>query len=149
MPTLQPIHHERSWLAFLLLVGSGAASAAPLPAASLHVNTTNAPWLWPVQAARGQTNAASISLEILPSQTVSVGGKVSFGVTARKRGYLILVDVDAEGRMSQIFPTSSCWRRRTGATSISSGLGSNSLFRRRRRGSADLNMSLRRRPGLR
>ncbi|WGR92602.1 DUF4384 domain-containing protein [Bradyrhizobium sp. ISRA443] len=105
MPTLQPIHHERSWLAFLLLVGSGAASAAPLPAASLHVNTTNAPWLWPVQAARGQTNAASISLEILPSQTVSVGGKVSFGVTARKRGYLILVDVDAEGRMSQIFPT--------------------------------------------
>ncbi|WP_456679103.1 DUF4384 domain-containing protein [Bradyrhizobium sp. LM6.9] len=46
-----------------------------------------------------------MSLQILPSQTVNVGGKVSFGVTARKPGYLILVDVDAEGRMSQIFPT--------------------------------------------
>jgi len=46
-----------------------------------------------------------VSLEILPSQTAKLGGKVSFGVIARKPGYLILVDVDAEGRMSQIFPT--------------------------------------------
>ncbi|MEK9281853.1 MULTISPECIES: DUF4384 domain-containing protein [unclassified Bradyrhizobium] len=105
MPSSQPIRTERPWFAFLLLLGSGAASAAPLPPASLHVGTAHAPWLWSVQAARGQTNAASVSLEILPSQTVSVGGKVSFGVTARKPGYLILVDVDAEGRMSQIFPT--------------------------------------------
>jgi hypothetical protein len=106
MPPSKPIRHEQSWLAFLLLLaGSGVASAAPLPSASLHVGTTNAPWLWPVQATRGQTNTASVSLEILPSQTVNVGGKVSFGVTARKPGYLILVDVDAEGRMSQIFPT--------------------------------------------
>lgn len=106
MPSSQPIRPERSWIAFLLLLaGSGAALAAPLPSASLRVSTPNAPWLWPVQAARGQANAANVSLEILPSQTVNVGGKVSFGVTARKPGYLILVDVDAEGRMSQIFPT--------------------------------------------
>ncbi|MBR0843365.1 DUF4384 domain-containing protein [Bradyrhizobium liaoningense] len=105
MPPSQPIRQERPWLALLVLAGSGAASAAPLPSASLHVSTTNAPWLWPVQAARGQTNAANVSLQVLPSQTVNVGGKISFGVTARKPGYLILVDVDAEGRMSQIFPT--------------------------------------------
>ncbi|MCP3468875.1 DUF4384 domain-containing protein [Bradyrhizobium sp. CCGUVB1N3] len=106
MPPSKPIRHEGSWLAILLLVaGSGAASAALLPSASLHVRTANAPWLWPVQATRGKTNAASVSLEILPSQTVNVGGKVSFGVTVRKPGYLILVDVDATGRMSQIFPT--------------------------------------------
>ena len=55
---------------------------------------------------RGQAGTASVSLEILPGQTVSIGSKVSFGVTARKAGYLILVDVDPEGRMSQIFPTS-------------------------------------------
>lgn len=106
MPSSQPIQKERPWLAFLLLLaGSGAASAAPLPSASLHVGTTDAPRLWPVQVARGQTNAASVSLQILPSQTVNVGDKVSFGVTVRKPGYLVLVDVDAEGRMSQIFPT--------------------------------------------
>jgi len=106
MSSSQPILHERSWLAFLLLLaGSGAAFAAPLPSASPYVNTANAPWVWPVQAAREQTNAANVSLEILPNQTVDVGAKISFGVTARKRGYLILFDVDAEGRMSQIFPT--------------------------------------------
>lgn len=106
MPPSKPIRRERSWLAFLLLVaGSAAASAAPLPLAPLHVSTTHAPWLWPVQAARGQTNAASVSLEVLPSRTVNVGDRVSFGVTARKPGYLILVDVDVEGRMTQIFPT--------------------------------------------
>ncbi|XUJ35136.1 DUF4384 domain-containing protein [Bradyrhizobium japonicum] len=106
MPSSQPIRQARPWLAFLLLLaGSGAAPAAPLPTASLHVGTTYARWLWPVQAVRGQTNTASVSLQIRPSETVNVGGKVSFGVTARKTGYLILVDVDAEGRMSQIFPT--------------------------------------------
>ncbi|MGY8631053.1 DUF4384 domain-containing protein [Bradyrhizobium sp. 14AA] len=105
MPLSKPIRHERSWLALLLLAGSGAASAAPLPSASLHVSTTYATWLWPVRAARGQTNTTNVSLQILPGQTVNVGGKVSFGVTVRKPGYLILVDVDAEGRMSQIFPT--------------------------------------------
>ncbi|NLS71011.1 DUF4384 domain-containing protein [Bradyrhizobium brasilense] len=61
--------------------------------------------LWRVQAPRGPANAAGVALEILPGPTVNIGGKVSFGVTARKPGYLMLVDVDADGRMSQIFPT--------------------------------------------
>jgi uncharacterized protein DUF4384 len=107
VPSLQLIHRERPWFAILLLpllAGGGAVCAAPLPSASLPVGT-HASWLWPVQAARSQANTASVSLQILPGQTVNLGGKVSFGVTARKPGYLILVDIDAEGRMSQIFPT--------------------------------------------
>ena len=97
---------NQSWLAIvLLLAGNGAASAAPLSPAFPSASATIAPLLWRVQAQRGQANAASVSLEILPGPTVSIGGKVSFGVTARKPGYLMLVDVDAEGRMSQIFPT--------------------------------------------
>jgi len=44
MPSSQPIRRERPWLAFLLLLaGSGASSAAPLPSASLNVGTTYAP----------------------------------------------------------------------------------------------------------
>lgn len=106
MPSSQPIRQGRPWFAsLLLLAGSVAASAAPLPSASLHVGTTYAAWLWPVQAARSQANTANVSLQILPGQTVNLGGKISFGVTARKPGYLILVDIDVEGRMSQIFPT--------------------------------------------
>ena len=106
MSLSEPIRCERQWLAFLLLLaGSGVASAAPLPSLSIDVGATSAPSLWLVQAGRGPTNTANVSLQILPGETVSVGGKVSFGVTARKAGYLILVDIDAEGRMSQIFPT--------------------------------------------
>jgi hypothetical protein len=107
MLSSQPIRRKRRWLAFVLLLAQcGAAIAAPMPVASPFVSSTVAPWFCRVQATRGQAGIASVSLEILPGQTVSIGSKVSFGVTARKAGYLILVDVDPEGRMSQIFPTS-------------------------------------------
>jgi uncharacterized protein DUF4384 len=50
-------------------------------------------------------NAASVSLQMFSDQTAGVGAKVSFRVTAKKPGYLLLVDIDANGRMSQIFPS--------------------------------------------
>jgi hypothetical protein len=50
-------------------------------------------------------NTASVSLRMSPGQSVSVGTKVSFRVTTRKTGYLLLVDIDANGNMSQIFPS--------------------------------------------
>ncbi len=40
-----------------------------------------------------------------PGQSVGVGSKISFRVTAKKPGYLLLIDIDAQGRMSQIFPS--------------------------------------------
>ncbi|HEU0148290.1 MAG TPA: DUF4384 domain-containing protein [Bradyrhizobium sp.] len=107
MLSSRPIRRKRRWLAFVLLLAQcEAAIAAPMPVASPFVSSAVAPWFCRVQAMRGQAGTASVSLEILPGQTVSIGSKVSFGVTARKAGYLILVDVDPEGRMSQIFPTS-------------------------------------------
>jgi hypothetical protein len=53
----------------------------------------------------GIPNPAGVSLEISPGPSVSVGAKVSFRVTARKPGYLLLIDIDANGNMSQIFPS--------------------------------------------
>jgi hypothetical protein len=50
-------------------------------------------------------NTAGVSLRMSPGQSVSVGTKVSFRVTAKKSGYLLLVDIDANGNMSQIFPS--------------------------------------------
>ncbi|MGY3487213.1 hypothetical protein ACVW1C_005096 [Bradyrhizobium sp. USDA 4011] len=99
------VFRKQSWPALVLLLGgSGVACAAPPPSA-LPSAATNIPLLRHVQAARGLANAASVSLEILPGSTVNIGGKVSFRVTSRKPGYLMLVDIDADGRMSQIFPT--------------------------------------------
>jgi Domain of unknown function (DUF4384) len=49
-------------------------------------------------------NSAGVALDIQPSPEVQVGGKVTFRVSAKRPGYLILVDVDAAGRVTQIFP---------------------------------------------
>jgi hypothetical protein len=49
-------------------------------------------------------NAAEVSLEMMPGQTLSVGSRVSFRVTSRKAGYLVLVDMDATGHLTQIYP---------------------------------------------
>ena len=50
-------------------------------------------------------NTANVSLQMFPEQTAGVGTKISFRVTTKKPGYVLLVDIDAKGRMSQIFPS--------------------------------------------
>jgi hypothetical protein len=50
-------------------------------------------------------NTAKVSLQMSPDRIVPVGTRISFRVTARKPGYLLLVDIDADGKMSQIFPS--------------------------------------------
>jgi hypothetical protein len=58
-----------------------------------------------VPTAASVPNAASLSIEMSPDQTAKIGTKVSFRVTSKKPGYLLLIDIDAAGRMSQIFPS--------------------------------------------
>ena len=55
-------------------------------------------------ASQQQAASANVSLEIIASRPVEVGSKVTFRITARKPGYLLLVDIDATGKMTQIFP---------------------------------------------
>jgi hypothetical protein len=50
-------------------------------------------------------NIAGVSLHMSPGQPVNVGTKISFRVTTKKPGYLLLIDIDANGNMSQIFPS--------------------------------------------
>jgi hypothetical protein len=50
-------------------------------------------------------NIAGVSLQMSPGQPVNVGTKISFRVTTKKPGYLLLIDIDANGNMSQIFPS--------------------------------------------
>ena len=50
-------------------------------------------------------NTAGVSVELIPGPSIATGSKVSFRVTTKKSGYLLLVDVDAAGKMSQIFPS--------------------------------------------
>ena len=49
-------------------------------------------------------NPAELAVEILPGPDIALGSKVSFRISTRKAGYLILVDVDAAGKLTQIYP---------------------------------------------
>jgi hypothetical protein len=57
-------------------------------------------------------NPAGLSIEILPRADLPVGAHVTFKVTSRKRGYLMLVDVDAAGKLTQIYPNQNSLTRR-------------------------------------
>lgn len=50
-------------------------------------------------------NTAKVSLQMNPDRSIPVGTRISFRVTTGKPGYLLLVDIDANGKMSQIFPS--------------------------------------------
>jgi hypothetical protein len=49
-------------------------------------------------------NSAGVSVDLLPRLEVPAGSKIGFRIATRKPGYLILLDVDAEGKLTQIFP---------------------------------------------
>jgi len=49
-------------------------------------------------------NPAGVSVDLIPKLEVSAGSKIGFRITAKKTGYLILLDVDASGKLTQIFP---------------------------------------------
>lgn len=49
-------------------------------------------------------NPAGLAIEILPGAELSVGTKVRFRIQSKRQGYLMLVSVDASGRLIQIYP---------------------------------------------
>ena len=58
-------------------------------------------------------NPAELSVEMLPGQAVSIGSVVSFKVSSKKPGYLVLVDVDAAGHLTQVYPNTASLTRTT------------------------------------
>jgi Domain of unknown function (DUF4384) len=49
-------------------------------------------------------NSAGLVLELLPAAQVSIGSILSFRITTQQPGYLILVDIDSSGKLTQIYP---------------------------------------------
>jgi hypothetical protein len=70
------------------------------------------------QASLKADNSAGVSLDMLPGTELPVGTQISFRVTAKKPGYLILVDVDAAGKVSQIYPNASSLLRPRGMDEV-------------------------------
>ena len=70
------------------------------------------------QASLTADNSAGVSLEMLPGTELAVGTQISFRVAAKKPGYLVLVDVDAAGKVSQIYPNASSLLRPRGMDEV-------------------------------
>ncbi len=49
-------------------------------------------------------NPAGVSVDLIPKLEVPAGSKIGFRIATKKAGYVILLDVDASGRLTQIFP---------------------------------------------
>jgi hypothetical protein len=48
-------------------------------------------------------NSAGLALDILPDVEFRVGAKITFRVSVREPGYLVVVDIDAIGKLRQIY----------------------------------------------
>jgi len=78
------------------------APTAPPPVSTLDIRQTN------IRA----DNEAGLSLAIEPDVELTVGTKVALRVATRKQGYLILVDVDPAGKVTQVYPNRHMLERR-------------------------------------
>jgi hypothetical protein len=104
----------QSGLSMLILSTAYAAVKSPFPSeTSVRPSASMAPGIMFAQNASDQNtptaasvpNVAGLSLQMSPDQTAKIGTKVSFRVTTKKPGYLLLINIDADGSMSQIFPS--------------------------------------------
>lgn len=73
---------------------TGQATLGPVPPVDLGA----------MQASLKAKNSAGVVVEILPRTELRVGEKIALRVASKKQGYLVLVDVDAAGKLTQIYP---------------------------------------------
>ena len=52
-------------------------------------------------------NAAGVAIQIVQGNQLRVGSKITFRVETKKAGYLVLVDIDPTGKLTQIYPNRS------------------------------------------
>lgn len=83
-----------------------AVVAAPAPAAP------DPPAAAADAALGGHGNAAAVRLEMLPTARPRVGDEVAYRVRSERSGHLLIVDVDADGKVTQLFPNR--WSERAG-----------------------------------
>jgi hypothetical protein len=101
-------------LAAAVLIGTAALAQAPhsvtiLPDLPEGPSATQAPdfslaKLELLNSTIKVENPAGVSIDIIPRLEVPAGSKIGFRITTRRAGYLVLLDVDASGRLTQIFP---------------------------------------------
>jgi hypothetical protein len=107
-------HGAVAGLSAAVLVGTAVFAQAPrsvtiLPAPPEAPQATPAPSISPMRLELLNStvkveNPAGVSVDLIPKLEVFAGSKIGFRIATKKSGYLILLDVDANGKLSQIFP---------------------------------------------
>jgi hypothetical protein len=49
-------------------------------------------------------NAAGLSIQMVPGPEIAPGSRITFQISTEKPGYLILLDIDAAGKLAQLYP---------------------------------------------
>jgi hypothetical protein len=82
-----------------------AAPAAPAPGFATPAPGAPDPQTFEIgKADLKAANDAGLSIDILPGQQLKAGTRISFKIATKRPGYLLLVDVDATGKLTQIYP---------------------------------------------
>jgi hypothetical protein len=88
---------------------SGIGSAAPVtpprpPDSAPPAPPPPMPVAAVAQDALSRDNPAGLTVEIVQGDVLRIGQSAQFRVTAKKPGYLLLIDMTPDGRMTQVFP---------------------------------------------
>jgi secreted trypsin-like serine protease len=101
--------------------GATVASQTPAPAApQVQYTPAHAPAANP-----SLDNAAAISVSFVQGDTLKVGAVAQFKVTTQKSGFLLLIDITPDGKMTQIYPNARSLSISTGARAKSNYVEAN------------------------
>ncbi|MEH2567732.1 trypsin-like serine protease [Bradyrhizobium sp. AZCC 2289] len=101
----------------------------PLPPPALPSASPSSPSVPPSgqpSPASASDNAAGVSVSFVQGETLKVGQKAQFRVTTEKPGYLLLIDITPDRKMTQVFPNARSLSTPTGGRQRSNYVESSS-----------------------
>jgi hypothetical protein len=95
---------EDNTRAVRIIEGTAADSSTPVPPAAPAVTAPPMGNIDIRQVSIKSDNAAGLGLAILPDVELATGSRVTLRIVTKKQGYLVLVDIDPAGKLTQIYP---------------------------------------------
>lgn len=100
--------NKTAWRAAIVALALANGGAVAEESRSVRI-IESAPAVAPPEAgptlpAPEKPQKGGVLVDVLPQRNFVVGQPMSFRVTTEKAGYIVLVDVDATGKLSQIYP---------------------------------------------
>ena len=99
--------NEDNTRAVRIIEGTAPGSTTPIRPAAPEAPAVTAPPMGNIdirQVSIKCDNAAGVDLAILPDVELATGSRVTLRIATKKQGYLVLVDIDPAGKLTQIYP---------------------------------------------